>query len=255
MSRPVAFVTGAKRGIGRAIAEAFAAAGYDLVLADLGRDDEAEAACAAVARHGGQAAFEGFDIADLATHEPALDRIQARFGRLDCLVANAGIGAPVRGDPLDLEPANFDAVMNVNLRGTLFLTQKAVRRMLAAPDPAIHRALILISSVSAELATPDRADYCISKAALAMWTKTLALRLAETSIGVYEIRPGIIRTEMTAQVSGRYDRLIAEGRVPARRWGERSDVASVAVALAGGAFGFASGSVVNVDGGLAIPRL
>ena len=148
----------------------------------------------------------------------------------------------VRGDPLDLEPDNFDAVMKVNLRGTLFLTQKAVRRMLAAADPADHRAVILISSVSAELATPDRADYCISKAALAMWTKTLALRLAETSIGVYEIRPGIIRTEMTAQVAGRYDKLIAEGRVPARRWGERADVASVAVALAGGAFGFASGT-------------
>ena len=135
MSRPVAFVTGAKRGIGRAIAEAFAAAGYDLVLADLRRDEEAEAACAAVARHGGQAAFEAFDIADLAAHEPALDRIQEKFGRLDCLVANAGIGAPVRGDPLDLEPDNFDAVMKVNLRGTVFLTQKAVRRMLAAPDP------------------------------------------------------------------------------------------------------------------------
>src|SRR4029077_18721466 len=126
-------VTGAKRGIGRAIAEAFAAAGYDLALADIRRDEEAEAACAAVARHGGQAAFEAFDIADLATHEPALDRILERFGRLDCLVANAGIGAPVRGDPLDLEPENFDAVMNVNLRGTLFLTQKAVRRMLTAP--------------------------------------------------------------------------------------------------------------------------
>ena len=166
MSRPVAFVTGAKRGIGRAIAEAFAAAGYDLALADLHRDEEAEAACAAVARHGAEAAFEAFDIADLAAHEPALDRIQERFGRLDCLVANAGIGAPVRGDPLDLEPDNFDAVMKVNLRGTLFLTQKAVRRMLAAADPADHRAVILISSVSAELATPDRADYCISKAAL-----------------------------------------------------------------------------------------
>ena len=100
MSRPVAFVTGAKRGIGRAIAEAFAAAGYDLVLADLQRDEEAEAACAAVARHGAEAAFEAFDIADLAAHEPALDRIQERFGRLDCLVANAGIGAPRAGRSL-----------------------------------------------------------------------------------------------------------------------------------------------------------
>jgi 3-oxoacyl-[acyl-carrier protein] reductase len=115
--------------------------------------------------------------------------------------------------------------------------------------------VILVSSVSAELASPERADYCMSKAGLAMWTKTLALRLAETAIGVYEIRPGVIRTDMTAKVAGKYDKLIGEGLVPARRWGEGADVASVAVALASGAFGFASGTVVNVDGGLAIPRL
>ncbi|MEA2780007.1 MAG: hypothetical protein QOK29_1551 [Rhodospirillaceae bacterium] len=255
MTRPVAFVTGARRGIGLAIAEAFGAAGYDVALADLREDAEAEVACARVARHGGIAAFYGFDLTDLTAHEPVLDSIQKRFGRLDCLVANAGIGAPVRGDLLDLEPDNFDKVMSVNLRGTVFLTQKAVRRMLAAPDPAARRAVVIVSSVSAELASPERADYCISKAGLAMWTKTLALRLAETSIGVYEIRPGIIRTDMTASVAGKYDKLIGEGLVPARRWGEGGDVAAVALALAGGAFGFASGTVINVDGGLAIPRL
>jgi 3-oxoacyl-[acyl-carrier protein] reductase len=255
MTRPLAFVTGARRGIGLAIAEAFAVAGYDVALAGTRNDAQAETACNSVSRRGAKTAFFAFDIADLTSHDAVLDGIEKNFGRLDCLVANAGIGAPVRGDLLELEPQNFDTVMAVNLRGTVFLTQRTARRMLAAPAPDAARSVLLVSSVSAELASPDRADYCMSKAGLAMWTKSLALRLAGTPIGVYEIRPGIIRTDMTAKVADKYERLIGDGLVPAGRWGEGTDVASVAVALASGAFGFASGTVVNVDGGLAIPRL
>jgi 3-oxoacyl-[acyl-carrier protein] reductase len=255
MTRPLAFVTGARRGIGLAIAEAFALAGYDVALAGTRADEQSEAARSAVSNHGAKTAFFAFDIADLTSHDAVLDGIEKRFGRLDCLVANAGIGAPVRGDLLELAPQNFDAVMAVNLRGTVFLTQNVVRRMLAAPMTDGARSVLIVSSVSAELASPERADYCMSKAGLAMWTKSLALRLAGTQIGVYEIRPGIIRTDMTAKAAEKYDRLIGEGLVPARRWGEGTDVASVAVALASGAFAFASGTVVNVDGGLAIPRL
>lgn len=254
VARPVALVTGARRGIGLAIAEAFASAGHDVAMTGTRRDDEAEAALARVAAAGGRVAFSAFDIADLASHGAALDAIEAELGPIDVLVNNAGIGAVVRGDLLDLVPANFDTVIDVNLRGTLFLTQAVVKRMLAR-TPAHPRAVLTVSSVSAALASPERADYCISKAGLAMFVQNLALRLASTDIGVYELRPGIIRTDMTAKVSEKYDRLIAGGLVPAGRWGEGADIGRAAVALASGAFGFATGAVVDLDGGLAIPRL
>ena len=182
-------------------------------------------------------------------------RIVDRFGRIDCLVNNAGMGASLRGDVLDLLPENFDRVMGVNLRGTIFLTQAVARWMLAHPAGDRPRSIVHVTSVSAALASPERLDYCISKAGLAMWSKGLALRLAPEGIAVFDVRPGIIRTDMTAGVADTYDRKIADGLVPARRWGEREDVARVVAALARGDFGFATGSVIDVDGGLGIPRL
>jgi len=252
--RPVALVSGARRGIGLAIAEAFARAGHDLALTDIVRDDQAEAALACIEAIGARAHFAAFDVAEISAHDAALAEIEEALGPIDVLVNNAGIGAVVRGDLLDLVPENFDTVLAVNLRGTLFFTQAVVKRMLAG-RAAHPRAILTISSVSAALASPERVEYCVSKAALAMFVQNLALRLAGTDIGVFEIRPGIIRTEMTAKVSGKYDRLIAEGLVPAGRWGEGADIGRAAVALATGAFGFATGTVVNLDGGLAIPRL
>jgi NAD(P)-dependent dehydrogenase (short-subunit alcohol dehydrogenase family) len=253
-ARPVALVTGARRGIGLAIAQALASAGYDVGLTDRLRDDAAEAALDSVATLGGKVAFAAFDLADLASHAGAIDVIEATIGPIDLLVNNAGIGAVQRGDLLDLEPAHFDTVLDVNLRGTLFLTQAVVKRMLGRSS-AHPRAVITISSVSAALASPERADYCISKAGLAMFVQNLALRLAESDIGVFEIRPGIIRSDMTAAVSEKYDRLIAGGLVPAGRWGEGADVARAVVALASGAFGFSTGAIIGVDGGLSTPRL
>jgi len=252
--RPVALVTGSRRGIGLAIAEAMAAAGYDIALTGTRDDDEARAAVAQVEALGARAVFAAFDIADLAGHAPALAAIEAALGPVDVLVNNAGIGAVVRGDLLDLEPANFDTVIGVNLRGTLFLTQAVVRRMLSVA-PVHPRSVITVSSVSAAMASPERSDYCVSKAGLAMFVQNLALRLARTDIGVFEVRPGIIRSDMTAKVSGKYDRLIEEGLVPAGRWGEGADVGRSVVALASGAFGFSTGAVIEVDGALAIPRL
>ena len=251
--RPVALVTGARRGIGRAIAEALASAGFDLAITDLA--DEADAAIAALRAHGAAAAFFQSDLADLAGHAATVARIVDRFGRIDCLVNNAGMGAVARGDVLDLLPENFDRVVGVNLRGTIFLTQAVARWMLAHPASDRARAIIHVTSVSAMLASPERLDYCISKAGLAMWSKGLALRLAPEGIAVFDVRPGIIRTDMTAGVADTYDRKIADGLVPARRWGERQDVARVVAALARGEFAFATGSVIDVDGGLGIPRL
>ncbi|MCT7377366.1 3-ketoacyl-ACP reductase [Chelativorans salis] len=253
MSRPAAIVTGGLRGIGRVIAEALAAEGFDLTVTDVREKGVAEVR-AAVEACGAGFAFHQADISDLADHPKLVEAALGAFGRIDCLVNNAGIASPARGDLLDLKPENFDRVMAVNLRGTVFLTQAVVKAMLkrSAGHP---RSIVNITSVSAEMASPERADYCMSKAGLAMWTRNLALRLADENIAVFEVRPGIIRTEMTAGVAEKYDRLIAEGLVPARRWGEPEDVGRAVAGLATGRFGFATGTVVNLDGALSVPRL
>lgn len=251
-SRRVAIVTGAGRGIGLAIASKLAER-FDLAITDVD-PDLGNAALEALRRRGAEALFAQGDIADLSNHAPTLERIIERFGRIDCLVNNAGIASPVRGDLLELTPENYDRVLAVNLRGPLFFTQAVARYMLDHPADGA-RSIITVSSVNAAAAAPGRGDYAISKTGLGMLTKLFALRLAEAGIGVFEVRPGIIRTDMTAKVSARYDAIIAQGGVPMRRWGEAADVANVVAALAGDAFQFATGSVVDVGGGLAIPRL
>lgn len=253
MTRPLAIVTGGARGIGRACAEALAEAGFNIMIADLAADPANDLA-SAVETHGATFAYHACDIADLAAHRPLVDAALQKFGRLDCLVNNAGVGAVVRGDLLDLKPENFDRVLSINLRGTVFLSQAVARTMLATPTDH-PRSIVTVTSISAEAASPDRPDYCVSKAGLSMWVKNLALRLAPENIGVFEVRPGIVRTDMTAGVSAKYDALIDGGLVPARRWGEPSDIGAAVAALASGQFAFATGSVVNVDGALSVPRL
>ncbi|MEQ9812112.1 MAG: 3-ketoacyl-ACP reductase [Azospirillaceae bacterium] len=255
MNRPVALVTGAGRGIGLAIAEALAGAGFDIAIADIAPEAALGPAVECVAGRGAAALPLSSDLADLADHTRVVEAVYDRFGRFDCLVNNAGIASPVRGDLLDLTPENFDRVLGVNLRGTVFLTQTVVARWLADGRETHGRSVVTVTSASAELASPERADYCVSKAGLSMWVKTLTLRLAESGIGVFEVRPGIIRTDMTAVAAQKYDRLIAEGLVPARRWGEAEDVGAAVAALATGRLGFATGSVIAVDGGLSVPRL
>ncbi|WP_127145562.1 3-ketoacyl-ACP reductase [Pelagibacterium montanilacus] len=252
--RPLAIVTGAKRGIGLAIATALARAGHDLLIADLGSEAEAAHALANVAGEGANVAFVPFDLSDQSSHEAVLDAIRARSTPISCLINNAGRGAVKRGDLLDLTVESFDAVLDTNLRGTVFFTQAIVREMLAnrAPGP---RTIVTIGSVSATLSSPERLEYCMSKAALASFSKGLALRLADEAIAVFEVRPGIIRTGMTAGVADRYDTLIADGLVPMRRWGEPEDIGTIVADLASGRFAFATGSVINADGGLSIGRL
>lgn len=255
-TRPLALVTGARRGIGAAIATALAARGFDLVITDVAADG-AQEVLDAIAAHGARATLIVSDLSTIDGHPALVERIGRELGPIACLVNNAGIGAPQRGDLLDMTPQAFDLVMGVNLRGTFFLTQAVAAQMARAPaDPgAARRSIVTISSVSAELASIERGEYCLSKSGLAMMTRLFALRLAPLGIGVFEVRPGIIRTPMTAGVASKYDDRIAGGLVPAGRWGEPEDIARAVVALAAGDLPFATGSVLMADGGLAIPRL
>ncbi|MGX8012129.1 3-ketoacyl-ACP reductase [Mesorhizobium sp. ORM8.1] len=253
MSRPAAIVTGGARGIGLACAEALADAKFDILVADLA-EKAADGLAANITARGAKFAYAQCDIADLDSHAALVDAAIRAFGHIDCLVNNAGVGSVVRGDLLELKPENFDRALGINLRGTVFLSQAVARAMLATPSDHT-KSIITITSVSAEMASPERADYCISKAGLSMWVKNLALRLAPENIGVFEVRPGIIRTDMTAGVIAKYDALIDSGLVPAKRWGEASDIGAVVATLAGGKLGFSTGSIINVDGALSVARL
>jgi 3-oxoacyl-[acyl-carrier protein] reductase len=249
---PVALVTGARRGIGRGIAWALADAGFDVVVNDLVDDAAAQETLAGVRARGRRAAFIAHDIGAIDAHAGFVDRAYAAFDALDCLVNNAGVQVDVRGDILAVTPESFDRVHRVNLRGTFFLTQAVARRMLAehrsADDPP--RSLVTISSANARTVGPNRAEYCVSKAGLAMLNQLFAQRLAEEDIMCYEIRPGVIRTDMTAGAFDRYDSLIREGLTPVRRWGEAGDVGATVAALACRLLPFNTGDAFNVDGGL-----
>jgi NAD(P)-dependent dehydrogenase (short-subunit alcohol dehydrogenase family) len=251
--RPLAIVTGGRGGIGAAAAACLAERGFDVAITDIERSGY-EAVLGAIESHGGNARLFEFDLAALEHHEETLQRMVAWGGPVACLVNNAGLPAVRRGDLLEMEPSSFDRVMAVNLRGTFFFTQSVARHMVRtrAEGP---RSIVTVSSVSAEMASIERGEYCMSKSGLGMLTKLFALRLAEEGVGVFEVRPGIVRTPMTEGVAARYEGLIAGGLVPARRWGEPQDVARAIAALAGGSLGFATGSVLNVDGALSVPRL
>jgi NAD(P)-dependent dehydrogenase (short-subunit alcohol dehydrogenase family) len=247
----LALITGGQQGIGLGIATALAGAGFRMAIAaERPVDDPAvTTACAALG-----ASYYRHDLADVAGIPALIDRITAAQGPVTTLVQNAGVAARARGDMLDLTPENLDWILSINLKGAFFLAVEAARRMLALPDTP-YRSIIFVTSVSAALASPERADYCISKAGLAMAAQALALRLAPHGIGVFDIRPGIIATPMTAAVTDSYDARIAGGLVPQARWGQPADIGAAVVPLALGQFAFATGAVIPVDGGLSIARL
>jgi NAD(P)-dependent dehydrogenase (short-subunit alcohol dehydrogenase family) len=252
--RKIAFVTGAGRGIGRGIALALAEQNFDLVLNDLRPGAEIEQTGAALRAAGAEAKTAIGDVSDLDGHKDLVERAWSAFGRIDCLVNNAGVSVATRGDLLDVKPESFDRLMNINLRGPFFLTQVVAARMTAAPTDGF-RSIITISSLNAETLSDDRAEYCISKTGLSMMSKLFALRLAGSGIATYEVRPGVIRTNMTAVAKEKYDRLFAGSGVPISRWGEPEDVGRAVAALAGGAFRYSTGEVVHVDGGMSLPKL
>jgi NAD(P)-dependent dehydrogenase (short-subunit alcohol dehydrogenase family) len=208
-------------------------------------------ACAAL---GDEAAYFRHDVSNVKAIPQLLDQVEAKLGPVTTFVNNAGVGAPVRGDLLDLQPDNWDFVQNINLRGAFFLAQEVARRMLAQ-DGETYRSLCFVTSVSAEMTSPERGEYCVSKAGASMVAKLFAARLAAHNIGVFELRPGVIATEMTAGVKDKYDARIADGLIPAARWGTPADIGEAVVPLALGQMAYCSGSVISVDGGLSVARL
>lgn len=250
----VALVTGARRGIGRAIALRLAESGFDVAVNDVVGDAEGAAVVGEIEAMHRRALLAPLDIARIDEHAGVLDHIEATLGPVDCLVNNAGVSVLNRGDLLDVGEESWDRCLDINLKGTFFLTQAVARRMLAAAGEG-HRSIVTISSISAEVVSTSRGEYCIAKAGLAMLTRLFALRLAEAGIGVYEVRPGIIRTAMTEGSAARLDQLIEGGISPIRRWGEPDDVAAAVAVLAEGRLPFTVGQVVTVDGGLTFRTL
>ncbi|MFT3989325.1 3-ketoacyl-ACP reductase [Aestuariivirga sp.] len=251
-----ALVTGGCSGIGLAVARELAQGGMSIGIVDRTVPDAQTFQSELQHLGAPKAHIISGDVSDISAHESWVNQMEAALGPLDILVNNAGIPAKVRGDLLQLQPDSFDAVLGVNLRGTFFLTQAVARRMTARPRIGGQvRAIIVISSVSAVMASPERGEYCISKSALPMVVQLFALRLAEHGIGVFEIRPGIIHTSMTAPVTAKFDKLIKGGLVPAGRWGEPEDIARAVKMLTQSDLSFATGSAIAADGGLTIARL
>lgn len=249
----VALITGGQRGIGLGIARSLKAAGFKLALAADAQPDD-EAVQSALAELGSAARYYRHDLREIAKAAELLDRCEADFGPITTLVSNAGVPAVTRGDMLDVMPQNYDFVLDVNLKGAFFLAQNVARRMLDQPE-SIYRSIIFVTSVSAEMVSIERAEYCISKAGATMMARLFAARLAPKGIGVFELRPGIIATDMTAGVREKYTARIEDGLVPARRWGTPQDVGDIVVPLVTGQMAFANGAVIPVDGGLGIHRL
>jgi NAD(P)-dependent dehydrogenase (short-subunit alcohol dehydrogenase family) len=253
----VAVVTGGTRGIGLGIAKALAAEGWQLALCGVRSEDDAGVRAAVNGFAGVPPRYFQADVSQAGDRRRLVDRLTAAFPRVNALVNNAGRAPRVRADLLEAGEESFDELIRTNLQGPYFLTQALARGMVAAKqaDPAFRGAIVFITSVSAALASTNRGDYCVSKAGLSMTARLYALRLAPEGIPVYEVRPGIIDTDMTAGVREIYDKRIADGLVPERRWGTPADVGRVVASLLRGDAPYATGSIVDVDGGLSIGRL
>lgn len=252
-----AIVTGGTRGIGLGIARALARDGWRLVVSGVRPAAEIGGVLDELTGLGTEAHYCASDIAVAADRERLVADAIARFGSIDALVNNAGRAPAVRADVLDAGEDGFESLIRTNLQGPYFLTQAIARDQVARreSDPAFTAAIVFITSVSAEMASVNRGEYCVSKAGLSMAARLYAVRLAAAGIPVYEVRPGIIETDMTSAVKAVYDRRIADGLIPEPRWGTPDDVGRTVAALLRGDAPYTTGSIVNVDGGLSLPRL
>ncbi len=257
VAQQVAIITGAGRGIGRGIALALAARDWTVVINYRGNATAAAETGRLVEQAGGDCLIVQANIAGQADRERLVQQTVEKYGRIDLLVNNAGMGPRQRLNILETTEAGYDEVMAVNLKGPFFLTQQVANHMIQQEmNEAVHAPKIInIGSISAYTSSPSRGEYCISKAGMGMMTALFADALADKGINVYEIRPGIIQTDMTSVVSDKYDRLIADGLTPIRRWGQPDDVAKAVVAIAEGYLPFSTGEIINVDGGFHLKRL
>ena len=261
-NRAVAFVTGAGQGIGRGISLELAKSGFDIVGMDIIHEAENkkeglfEVKLRVEEQNVSFLPIQG-DVSSLEDHERVVKQSLDEFGKIDVLVNNAGVAPEKRSDILETTPESYDRLLSINARGPFFLTQKIAHQMIkqVKENPESKPCIIFISSISASVSSPSRAEYCVSKAALSQAARVFADRLSEYGINVYEVRPGIIQTEMTAPVREKYDKLINEGLVPQKRWGLPEDVGKAVAALARGDLGYSTGLVIEVSGGMNISRL
>jgi 3-oxoacyl-[acyl-carrier protein] reductase len=255
--RKAALVTGGSRGIGYGIALALAKAGYDLAINGVRDEAEVGVKLQELKSFGIDTIYCQGNIGDSGDRINIITKAVTHFKHINLLVNNAGVAPQKRNDVLDLDEASFDRLMNINLKGTFFLTQQAAKHMQSEKqkDSTFQGCIISITSMSAEVASINRAEYCMSKAALGMMTKLFAVRLAEIDLPVYEIRPGIFKTDMTSVVQEKYDKLLQSGLTLEKRWGMPEDIGKIVVALANGEIPYSTGQVITADGGLTISRL
>jgi 3-oxoacyl-[acyl-carrier protein] reductase len=257
-SKPVAVVTGASRGIGRAVTLSLAKEGFDIAAIARSLDSEGMETLGPEVEACGASFFPiGLDISCTVCHKEVVSNILERYGRIDFLVNNAGVAPLHRNDVIELTEESYDRVMNINLKGPVFFAQKIAREMIWLKQMIqdYKPKIVFISSISAVMSSTNRAEYCISKAGISMAASIFADRLSEDCIMVFDVRPGLIQTDMTARVKDKYDKMIAEGVIPQKRWGMPEDIGKSVASLARGDWDFSTGSVFDISGGLNIRSL
>lgn len=257
MSRKVALVTGGSRGIGLGIAEALAAEGFDLAINGMRPESQVTEVLEGLRAKGAEVVYVPGDIGDAQQRQSILEGVRVRLGRLNWLINNAGVAPKQRLDLLETTEESFNYVIGTNLGGAFFLSQATARWLVEQKeaDADFEGGIVNVSSISATVVSINRGEYCIAKAGLSMATQLFATRLGEYGLPVYEVRPGVTKTDMTSGVVEKYDKLIAEGLCVTPRWGFPEDVGKAVKALVRGDFPYSTGQVVMVDGGLTIPRL
>ena len=256
-SKRVALVTGGSRGLGLGIAQQLAERDFNLAINGR-RDEQSVTEVLQQLRDSStEVIYCQADVADATSREAMVDQVRDAFGRLDVLINNAGVAPTVRADILEATQESFDRLIDINLKGPYFLTQAVANWMIEQrrEDSSFAGIVINVSSVSASLASVNRGEYCISKAGMSMATQLWAVRLAEFGIAVYEVRPGIFHTDMNAAVTEKYDQLIAKGLLLDPRWGRPEELGKAVAVLASGELSYATGNILNIDGGMTVPRL